>query len=254
MLVVTKFGVEKQYSSILRNERALKVIKWNVQLLFYIPNTVTTPIALPHPEMVSKLFIPQACLFHFPTKLYHLEDVALICPSDFYTLFYPSICRVLGLPADTTSHQTGQESSLGVKGNLIVPVLILPVYSVISSTRSLDIQTHPVVIFSLWSPEQITCWAETWSPPFLGTLNIYWAILASCLLFLGGWGTVPFPLLRSSPTLSLTFPCPVMIQWWLLTDDRHTHEKECIFMGRIFQNGRGIAPGGGEVGDIQISE
>lgn len=125
MLVVTKFGVEKQYSSILRNERALKVIKWNVQLLFYIPNTVTTPIALPHPEMVSKLFIPQACLFHFPTKLYHLEDVALICPSDFYTLFYPSICRVLGLPADTTSHQTGQESSLGVKGNLIVPVLIL---------------------------------------------------------------------------------------------------------------------------------
>lgn len=41
------------------------------------------------------------------------------------TLFYPSICRVLGLPVDTTSHQTDQESSLGVKGSLIVPVLIL---------------------------------------------------------------------------------------------------------------------------------
>lgn len=115
----------------------------------------------------------------------------------------------------------------------------------------------PVITFSLWSLEQITSWAKIWSSSFLGTLNIYWAIiLASCLpfLFLFLFLPVPFPIFRGSPTLSLTFPCPMMIQWWLLTDERHTHEKECIFMRRMFQNGRGIVPGVGNVGDIQISE
>lgn len=216
--------------------------------------TLWSPSSLFHIQKWS-----QNCLFHKPVPL---SNKALpprkCCPHLSIKFLYSvlSICRVLVLPEDITSHRTDQEGSWVSKATLLSLSLSFTVYSVISSTHYWTSRLDPDITFSLRPPEQITRWAGTWSPPFLGSLNIYWAIVLASRLpfFFFFFWPVPFPFLLCSPILSLTFPCPMMIQWWLLTDERHTHEKEYIFMGRIFQNWRGIAPGGSKVGDIQILE
>lgn len=129
-------------------------------------------------------------------------------------LSYPSICWVLGLPEDTTSHQADQESSLGVKDNLLSCSLSYTVYSVISSTRSLGIQTRSGCHLLSAVSRTNTSWAETCSPPFLGTLNISWAILASCLLFFklflaSDLSCSPWPS-NSQPNLPLSSDEPMM--------------------------------------------
>lgn len=176
--------------------------------------TLWSPSSLFHIQKWS-----QNCLFHKPVPL---SNKALpprkCCPHLSIKFLYSvlSICRVLVLPEDITSHRTDQEGSWVSKATLLSLSLSFTVYSVISSTHYWTSRLDPDITFSLRPPEQITCWAGTWSPPFLGSLNIYWAIVLASRLpffffFLLASALSFSPLLSNSqPNLPLSNDDPMM--------------------------------------------
>ncbi|KAF6284479.1 hypothetical protein mRhiFer1_009239 [Rhinolophus ferrumequinum] len=117
--------------------------------------------SVPHPEVVLLLQNwkkkPADSTF---SRLYCLENAALICPTDTYTQFHPSIYLVLVLPEDTTSYQIEQASSLDIKGNPIIPVFILQCLlrglSDLPSMFTGSSRLNPVVTFYLQFPECIS--------------------------------------------------------------------------------------------------
>lgn len=183
-----------------------------------LSNTITTITSVLHPEMVLqpqnwKNAQGQARIFHFPKALL----LRKFCPNlskNSYTQFHPSICLVLVLSEDTTSYKQTSIVLWTSKATLLSLSRSYNVYSedsVISSTCCLDhpdsIQLSPSLCSlqnvsqpSLWYQS----WAEMWSPPFLGTLNIYWAALAPLFAFLVSVLSYTLWLPSSQPNLPLS--------------------------------------------------
>lgn len=139
----------------------------------------------------------QNCLFHKPVPLSNKPLLPRKCCPHLSIRFLHSVLSI---------HLSGSGSSWGnhitpnrpgrLSGCQRQPYCLCPYPTLFTQWFPLHIhwtsRPDPDVTFSLRSPEQITSWAETWSPSCLATLNIYWAIiLASCLPFFF-FGQCPF--------------------------------------------------------------
>lgn len=162
------------------------------------------------------------------------------CPN-FCTQFHPPIFLVLVFPEDIASYWTDWGNSLDIKGNPFVSVLIL--WRLLRGPSDLPYmfpessRLNLVVTFSLQPPEWVTIFvmvpnrAELRSPPVLGILTIFWAILPSYLHF---W-PMSFPIRHCSPSPSLTSLCPTMtVHRW----KTHTSEGMHFYGEGIPQWGR----------------
>lgn len=165
-------------------------------------------------------------------ELYHLQNVALLCSTDFHTPFYPPtwFWFFLRTPRHTKHTRTALWMSRATLASLPWSHSIDPRDSVISSARSLDhpdwIQVSPSLC-AFQNNSQASSRTKqsknviSWHPHHLPSYpNIPFALP---FFFL----PVPFPKLCGSPAPTWPFPA----QRWLPTEERHTREKECIFMG-----------------------